>query len=117
LYAGREARLVHAPVLTGGRDLMSVAASVEQAMRADVPRVAFKLTTSFHVTLARFRRGTRREQVDTAEGMLRGFPEGQRDRIAEARLVASELTSSGPTYTTLGLVTLGSPRAAEESRG
>jgi len=108
LYAGREARLVHAPIAAGARELSQLTIAIGQAIRTAIPEVTFKPTASFHVTLARFRRGTRRVDADGLKAALAVFPRRLTNPVHDIQLVSSELTPAGPKYTTLGSMALAS---------
>jgi 2'-5' RNA ligase len=110
LFAGVEARLVLAPI-TDGADAVTTLASgiVDELLRA-LPAVEISGSKSAHVTLARFRKHTRRGAV---RGLSKRLAEGapgdppRTDRIAALHLVSSELMPTGPRYTTLSSVPLG----------
>jgi 2'-5' RNA ligase len=62
-----------------------------------------------HVTLARFRKHTRRGSARPVSDALRqtAVSEERPDRIAEIQVVSSELTTSAPRYVTLCSMPLG----------
>lgn len=100
LYGGREARLVLLPATEGAEWLATLSRRVAAALAATLPDVRVSATPAPHVTIARFRRGTLRQQ---ASGVTTAIAE----RLAAFRLTTvvdavqvfeSELTASGPRY-------------------
>jgi 2'-5' RNA ligase len=101
LYGGREARLIMAPVTDGAQQLARLASDLASALRARLPALAFKETEHFHVTLARFRKGTTGAAAAVAADALQGASGSEREWIVRLQIVSSQLTAQGPRYTTL----------------
>jgi len=105
--AGREARLIHAPVTEGAGRLAALADQVAEALTHALPRVAVSRTGSPHVTLARFGRGTTRQLAEPiAEEMARAAT-AQRQRVRRVQLISSELTRARPIYTVQAEIGIG----------
>jgi 2'-5' RNA ligase len=106
LYGGSKARLVCAPV-THGAD--AVAAIGEDCVRTLAPVLGDGAVTgsrSQHVTLARFRKGTRRREAKiVAEMAARLAPID--DHVGRLQLMVSRLTPAGPVYAPLVDAALG----------
>jgi 2'-5' RNA ligase len=109
LYGGSDARLIAAPVSDGASDLQELTEDIARAF-AKTMTVGFEPTRSLHVTLARFRRGTRRQDVTPVERTLATSDDRlliHDHTIARVQLMASDLTSSGPRYRALADAPLG----------
>jgi len=88
LFARAEARLVYAPIVRGADALAHLGSDI----------------VTEHVTLARFRKHTRRGVARAASEALERSAVGAServDRIAEIDIVSSELAAAGPRYVTL----------------
>jgi 2'-5' RNA ligase len=111
LFGGREARLIHALIVSEGAALTRVANQLATALEAALPNAPLTGTRALHVTLARFRRGTSRGAAQPVVDMLaRGeAPILRHTRFTNVQLVSSELTAEGPIYTVLASVALGEP--------
>ncbi len=101
LFAGRDARLVEAPIVSGGVALAHIADRMAAALEAALPGTPINRSRSPHVTLARFRRGTTRLAAQPVVETLarRDAPTLRHARFTEIQLVSSELTAGGPIYT------------------
>jgi 2'-5' RNA ligase len=110
-FAGREARLIDAPIVEGGVALAHIADEIAAALEAALPGAPITRSRTPHVTLARFRRGTtRRLAQPVVETLAQGdTPTLRPTRFTEVHLVSSELTASGPIYAVLATVALGGP--------
>ena len=100
LYGGSEARLVYLPVIEGQDPLAALAGTLTDAAREALPGVDVTLTPAPHVTIARFRRGTRRREARQVEEVIARDLGGARLPliVAAVQVVESELTTSGPRY-------------------
>jgi 2'-5' RNA ligase len=109
--AGREARLIHAPIADGAVALAHIAHEIAAALEAALPGAPINRSRTPHVTLARFRRGTTRRLAEPVVETLarRNAPTVRNARFADVQLVSSELTASGPIYAVLASVALGGP--------
>ena len=107
LYGGGDARLVMAPVAEGAQELARLASALATALRTAVQIPAFKQTEHFHVTLARFRKGTTRSAATVIADALQSSSLPRREPITHLQVVASQLTARGPLYTTLETIGLG----------
>jgi len=110
LFGGREARLIHAPVVSDGAALTQVANQVAAALEVALPEAPINRSRSLHVTLARFRRGTPRGAAQVVvEALARSdeAPALTHTRFTHVQLVSSELTTAGPIYAVLASVALG----------
>jgi 2'-5' RNA ligase len=103
LFAGREARLIEAPIVDGAAALAHLGDQIAAALEAALPGPPINRTRSPHVTLARFRRGTTRLAAQpVVETLTRSdAPTLRHSRFTEVQLVSSELTASAPIYTVL----------------
>jgi 2'-5' RNA ligase len=110
--AGREARLIEAPIVDGGAALARIAEEAAAALDAALPEAPINRSRSPHVTLARFRRGTSRRAAQPVVETLarRDTLSLRRVRFADVQLVSSELTADGPIYTVQASVELASRR-------
>lgn len=108
-YTGREARLVHLPVITGGNAFAALAETLTEVIARVLPDVAVTVTRSPHVTLARFRRGTRRRDARDVEACIARDLAGVRleTRITSVRIVESQLTPTGALYVVRATARLG----------
>jgi 2'-5' RNA ligase len=109
LFAGRDARLVEAPIIDGGVALAHIADRMAAALEAALPDAPIHRSRSPHVTLARFRRGTTRGAAQPVVDTLarRDAPTHRQARFTEIQLVSSELTAGGPIYVVLASAALG----------
>lgn len=109
LFAGRDARLIEAPIVNGGGALAHIADRMAAALETALPDVPISRSRSPHVTLARFRRGTtRRAAQPVVETLARRDPPSLRQaRFTEIQLVSSELTAGGPIYVVKASLRLG----------
>ena len=100
LYGGREARLVHLPVTSNGDEVAAVARAMADAAGGALPGVAIVPTPAPHVTLARFRRGTRRREAHMVADLLAHEMDTIRldVQIAAAHIVESLQGPDGPRY-------------------
>jgi 2'-5' RNA ligase len=110
-FAGREARLIDAPIVDGGVALARIAGEIADALEAALPGAPINRSRSPHVTLARFRRGTTRRLAQPVVATLAqgDTPTPRHARFTDVQLVSSELTASGPIYDVLASVALGGP--------
>jgi 2'-5' RNA ligase len=110
LRSGREARLVHAPVDTGRAAVARLAAHVNAASRRRLPDLEVRDTPAPHVTLARFRRGTRwRDLLDLAAWLDHELGEWHLPVTIDAmHVIESVLTAAGPRYVERAAIVLGS---------
>jgi len=102
LFSGPEARLISAPVTSGDTALARLSADLRAALQRALPGVAISGMKAPHVTLARFRNGTRRVSaqpiVDAlARDSARLTPPP--DRISRVQVISSDLTPAGAVYT------------------
>jgi len=99
-FAGRDARLVEAPIIDGGVALAHIADRVAAALEAVLPGTPTNRSRSPHITLARFRRGTTRLAAQPVVETLarRDAPTLRQARFTEIQLVSSELKVGGPIY-------------------
>lgn len=112
LLAGREARLIEAPIVDGGTELALIADRITAALEAALPGAPINRSRSPHVTLARFRRGTTRQAAQPVVETLARRDDGptlRHTRFTDVQLVSSELTAGGPIYSVLATVALGEP--------
>lgn len=108
LVAGRDARLVHAPIVDGAQDLADLRSRITQALEQALPGVTISPSRSAHVTLARFRRGTERRLATPVVESLAHADIGVRpDRFTAVYLMLSELTGATPVYSVQARVDLG----------
>jgi 2'-5' RNA ligase len=109
VFAGREARLIDAPIADGGAALAHMGDQIAAALEGALPGAPINRSRSPHVTLARFRRGTTRQAAQPVVETLaqRDAPTLRSVRFADVQLVSSELTTSGPIYAVLASVELG----------
>jgi 2'-5' RNA ligase len=112
LFAGREARLIEAPIADGSVQLAHIADRLAAALEAVLPEAPINRSRSPHVTLARFRRGTTRRAAQPVLETLarREAPTLRHARFTDVQLVSSELTAGGPIYTVKASVAFGGPR-------
>ena len=111
LFGGREARLVHAPITTGAPSLARITEQIATAFESAFPDAGVSASRAPHVTLARFRRGTTRTKARPVVDALAQAAAPMTERFADVQLVSSDLSASGPIYTTQATVHLGSPKA------
>jgi 2'-5' RNA ligase len=112
-FAGREARLIDAPIVDGGAALAHIADEIAAALEVALPGAPINRSRSPHVTLARFRRGTTRRAAQPVVETLAG-PDARTLRHAgftDVQLVSSELTASGPIYAVQASCRLGGLKA------
>lgn len=108
LIAGRDARLVHAPIADGVQKLADLRGRVTRALELALPGVTISPSRSAHVTLARFPRGTGRRLADSVIESLAHADIGVRsDRFTAVHLMLSELTGATPVYSVQAKVDLG----------
>lgn len=108
LFAGREARLVHAPVTTGATALARITEQIATAFEQVFPDAGVSASRAPHVTLARFRRGATRSAARPIVDALAQAAAPMTERFAQVQLVSSDLSASGPIYTPQATVSLGS---------
>jgi 2'-5' RNA ligase len=101
LFGGAEARLVAAPITSGEAPLELLATDLLAATRSALPGVELSGMKSAHVTLARFRKHTRRSAahavVETLARDAAKLSAGP-GRIDCVQIMSSELTQTGPIY-------------------
>lgn len=107
LFAGREARLVHAPVTSGAAALTAITDRIAGAFERAFPDAGVSASRAPHVTLARFRRGTSRTAARPVVDALARAGAPMNERFDEVQLVSSDLSASGPIYTTQATIALG----------
>lgn len=109
LHAGAEARLVHLPTERGHEALAALAATVRDAARRALPEVDVAITPAPHVTVARFRRGTRRrDAAPVADAIAGNLADLHLEIVVETiDVVESLLGPSGPRYVTRATARLG----------
>ena len=104
LYARRTPRLVCADVEENAREIVALQALLRDLLLQRFPDLRLR-AHSPHVTLARFKRNAHPKAARPVADALATL-EVQRiprqDRLASIRLVKSTLTSSGPTYESVG---------------
>lgn len=102
LFAGWQPRLICADVTTGAPALASLVAGLAGALASRCGNVAWRPSTSPHVTLARFRRGARHADADDImRSVLAAGDLARADLVERLQVVASELTASGSVYRVL----------------
>jgi 2'-5' RNA ligase len=113
LCAGREPRLVLAPVTVGRMAVEAVTRAIVDRLRRQPAFGRLAPPRSAHVTVARFRRGAGMRDATQVAGLFAG-PEialaWQPDCLAEVQLVRSELTQGGPVYGVVARAGAGRPR-------
>ena len=112
LSAGREPRLVLANVESGGAEISGVTQRILDRLRRHAALAKVPPARSPHVTLARFRRGSRSDDArQVTEWLRRAGAEAlwQEDRLDEVQLLQSELTPAGPVYTVVARAPAGRP--------
>lgn len=111
LYGGREARLVHLPVTSNGEEVAAVARAMADAAGRALPDVAIAPTPAPHVTLARFRRGTRRREAHMVADLIAHEMDTIRldVQIAAAHIVESQQGPNGPRYVIRHTTVFGEP--------
>jgi 2'-5' RNA ligase len=109
LYGGSAARLVYLPVVDGRESLGRLAGVMTDAAREALLGVAVTFTPAPHVTLARFRRGTRhREAREVEETIARDLAMLQWSmRVDAVQVVESVTEPSGARYLVRGVAPLG----------
>ncbi len=116
LHARGEARLVCASIIDGGRDLSRLSADIVNEVERRLPDVMVSGSRSPHVTLARFRKHTRRQPASAVARKLRenaGLAE-RADLVGTVQVVSSELTSAAPRYDTLASIPLRDPGVSSD---
>ena len=100
LYGGSEARLVHLPAVDGREALANLARTLADATRDALPGVDVTPTPAPHVTLARFRRRTRKRDARGVEDAIARHHATLRMDIdvAEVHIVESRIGAGGPQY-------------------
>lgn len=107
LYARAEARLVYTPIVDGVEALAHLRSTVVGELQRRLPDVEVSSSHSPHVTLARFRKHTRRGSARPVSDALElAGSEEREDQIAAMQVVSSELTAAAPRYVTLFRVSL-----------
>jgi 2'-5' RNA ligase len=112
LRAGREARLVLAPVETGREQIGAMTRAVAACVRRQPMLARVQPSPSAHVTLARFRRGAGPREAALVADLLASAqiaPAWQPDSVAEVQLIRSDLTSNGPVYRVVARAPAGPP--------
>jgi 2'-5' RNA ligase len=102
LFSGSEARLISAPVTSGDAALARLSADLRAALHRALPGVAISGMKTPHVTLARFRAGTRRGRTQPIVDALardRATLTPPPDRISRVQVISSDLTPAGAVYT------------------
>lgn len=108
LFAGREARLIHAPIIDGARQLAELSERITRALEGALPGVAISQSRSAHVTLARFRRGTARRLAEpVVEALAKAGVNIRSDRFTAVHLISSELSGPSPVYATQASIPFG----------
>jgi len=101
-------RLVCADLVRGATEVSRLTADLSTTARTISPDL--RVSRAPHVTLARFRRhSTRSDAQAVSSSLSRG--ESRVDRVMAVQIVASVLTPSGPVYTRMGEISLGTDGA------
>lgn len=109
LYARAEARLVYTPITHGAETIAQLGHDIVKELDRRLTDVEPSGSRAPHVTLARFRKHTRRGTARVASVALErsGWgSEARADQIAEIQIVSSELTAAAPRYVTLFRATM-----------
>jgi 2'-5' RNA ligase len=99
LTGGSEARLICAPVTEGAARVQALVDDVAGEISRRIAGVELRQTKSLHVTLARFRKGTRGSETRGIARTLEADALVTRDTIAQLQLMESRLSPTGPIYT------------------
>jgi len=109
LYAGPEARLVCAPVVSDTKQLLHLETRLATALTTLYSADHVKRSKSFHVTLARFRKNLYRNAATAVDAELHeANPKAwtREQLIDHLEIVSSELRPGGPIYTTRHVIPL-----------
>jgi 2'-5' RNA ligase len=101
LFGGSEARLIYAPVVGDVAPLRLLAKQIAARLAIACPAADVSASKSLHVTLARFRKGTRRRETSPVADDLANAPEWRpprHDVIAGVEVMSSVLGLGGPRY-------------------
>jgi 2'-5' RNA ligase len=101
LYGGSEARLIYAPIVGDVAPLRGLAEQIVARLRVVRPAAGVSASKSLHVTLARFRKGTRRREAAAVADALENAPEWRvprHDVIDAVEVMSSVLGAGGPRY-------------------
>lgn len=104
LFARADARLVYVSIVHGAEALAQLGSDIAGALQRRLPDLDVSGSQAPHVTLARFRKHTRRSSARAVADALRLSAVGateRADQVDEIHVVSSELTVTGPRYVSL----------------